>query len=244
MKSDRLGQPSTPRAGLSGRNEDPSAMISLKTLAARVDSTAAATRQASSDDSGMIDLKKLMANAAASPEPMPPVLCPDGGLFAVPEATLTPQVMAAELQSNEAHTKAIGAKGKWFAAAIVMALGTAGAMVALHARSKPVPQVQAGVAAALPTAAEPRGVVEAPKVQEPPQSVVNAPPKDEPKNGAAPPVPQRNRRAVTSSDSRNRSRQESTATSGKTETKPPVPPAGSCDLMCEIQRAAARNKKK
>jgi hypothetical protein len=248
MKSDRLGQPSTPRAGLSGRNDDPSSMISLKTLAARVESTAPAAREPQLDDSGMIDLKKLMAkasNAAPSPEPLAPGLCPDGGLFALPEQTLTPQVMAAEMQSNEAQPTAIGGKGKWLAGAIVMTMATAGVMVALHARSKQVPQVQTAVAAAArAAAAEPRQFVEAPKAQEPPQSAAIAPPKvDEPKAGGAPPVvAQRNRRVVKSPAQQDPTRQDAATGKPKTEVKPP--PSEPCDLMCEIQRAAARKKQK
>ncbi|MBK9265615.1 MAG: hypothetical protein IPM54_38230 [Polyangiaceae bacterium] len=247
MKSDRLDQPSSSMGGLSGRNDDHAGMLSLKTLAAKVE-PAASTRETTLEDSGVIDLKKLMANA----EPVdlfPPVLNPaDAGLFAVPEITLVPQVVGTQNQANDAQAKATGGRGKWVAAASLMAVAAVGTLIGLHARgleaqSKSVPQLQNGVAAAARTVSpEPRERAEAPRPQPTPQSVATALPSPaQPKAvQARAPAPQKIRRAVTNPPLRDRARKAEPAAEPKPEVKQPPPEP--CDLMCEIRRRATKKK--
>jgi hypothetical protein len=241
MKSDRRSQPSSAGGSLSRPNDDNSVMFSLKTLAAKAEPTVSASQPASMDDSGLIDLKKLMANAGASDQ-LPPVLFPDeAGLFALPEETLAPQVVTAPDESADVQGKAMRGRGKWLAA-ILMTVSAGAGMGVLHTRSKDVPQLEARVAAAAERAAsEQRKFVAAPPGQDTSPSVANVvpTPEDTTAKVVEPVATFRGRRAVVSPPSRDRSKQDVPA---KTKTETKQPPPEPCDLMCEIERAARKKR--
>ena len=233
MKSDRPGQPFSTNC-LSGRNDDNSAMFSLKTLAAKVDPTASSTRQTSLEDSGVIDLKKLLANTARVDVAAPVSSSADAGLFALPESTLVPQMMETPSPSNDRQARATGGHGRWFAAAMLIVATGAGTMIALHARSlhaqsASVLRLQSGVAAAARAA----GSVALVEAHAPPaESVV---PKADETKAADGLSPQRSRRSVV-----DRSRKTAPAVKQRTEVKQPA--SEPCDLLCEIRRRAQRKK--
>lgn len=244
MKSDRRPLPPPPGSRLSGPTDDSSAMFSLKTLAAKVESTATATQAATTvDDSGLIDLRKLMASAEATAN-LPPVLAPEAAYpFGPPEeTTLLPQVF--ETQAVVVETNTVHNRKKWIAigaAMVVSTLITVGVMQVSRREPSQLATSPTQAASPVPAAqAEPSKFVEtvpSPVVEEktPPASVNTV------ATSAAAPV--RAQRAVPVAPRRDRSTSTAPTPTNKAEVKKP-PPSAPCDLMCEIQRAAQRKKQK
>jgi hypothetical protein len=236
MKSERLGHSSSSRRGLSGSNDD-SSVVSLKELVANAGPASSVARATTLEDSGLIDLKKLMANAPPSSDALPPVLAPsEAGLFDLQEMTLAPHVAAVSDASNEAPTKASVGWAKWFGAAIVGTLVVVGTLGILHARTAHVPEQQIRVAAAMPaTPIATNRFVEEPRPAETPPVVTTAAP-TETKAPAIATTTQRSPKTAVQTPSRTRTQQETPPP----KVEPAPPPPAACDLMCEIQRAARK----
>lgn len=243
MKSDRLGHSSSSGNRLSGSNDD-SSVVSLKALVAKVDSSASTPRATSFEDSGLIDLKKLMANAPApSSDALPPVLAPnEAGLFAVPEPTLTPPVHGDLSLSGDAPKNGSRGHAKWLVAAMVTMIAVVGTIGILQARTSPVAQTERATSPAVqPPPSEPQRFVEAKPAPEAVAPVVAAEPeKVEAQASATSTHP--GRKAAISTASRERVRRETPTVKAKPEETPKS--STPCDLMCEMRRAASNKTAK
>ena len=247
MKSDRRVLPLPPESGLSGPNDD-NVMFSLKAFAAKAEPTVPATQGAATvDDSGVIDLKKLMANAGPF-EDMPPILSPlEAYPFGAPEeATLVPQAFGT---AKPAEANPRGKNVKWLAMSFVLvtsAIVTVGVLQMRSAQNAPAPETMrmGQAAAAVDTKTLPSRPVEI--VAPPTNSLVvkentaATTAKDQPPAATALP---RAQRPFANPPNRERARQTTSVPKGKTEAAPTpsAPPAEPCDLRCEIDR---RMKKK
>jgi hypothetical protein len=246
MSSDRLGHSSPSSSlgdGLSRPNDD-SSVVSLKALVAKADAKVATSRPATTEDSGLIDLKSLLASAPPpSSDALPPVLQPTAaGLFDVPEATLNPYVAPAPGLASETPAPASSSAAKWFVAASALALAVVGTMGVLqmranHAKSEAAISA-AAIAAAPVEAARPveTAVPVEPKAPEVANTAVEVAPQP------ATTQPRINRQATAHSVPRDNTHREQPATTAKPTPTEVIPPAGPCDLMCEIQRAAKKKK--
>lgn len=240
MNSDRLGQSSSSRGGLSGSNED-SSVVSLKALVAKASPQKSAAPAATFDDSGLIDLNKLkaMENAAAASGALSPVLAAnEAGLFAMPERTLTPQVAAAPSLSEDTQANPTAGRGKWLVVGAVAALlAIVGTFGAVYMQSSSPAQSESTVAPATETT-ETRAAETSPRV-EPTPAVTAAPaPTTESRPEATQARP--NRQAAISTATQNRAGREVPVVQNKPEQKPA--PSTPCDLRCEIERAAKKKK--
>ena len=246
MKSARLGQSSVSRSGLSGSNDD-SSVVSLKALVAKVEPQSSAARTASFDDSGLIDLKKLMADASSSSRALPPVLAPsEAGLFAIPEPTLAPHVATTVSLSEETAENKSAGRGKWLAAAgVFVILAVAGTFGVLRSQtpatasseSTTTPVIEAATASHSPVETAPVAAV----VDTTPAPTIAATTTPETRKDTTQPRP--TRQASVNAAARDRAGHESPAVvKTKPEEKPATSPA--CDLRCEIERAAKKQKSK
>ncbi len=231
MNSERLGHSSSSRGSLSGPTDENS-VVSLKALAARATPKLSSARASLLEDSGMIDLKKLMANAAPSSNALPSVFAPsDAGLFAVPEVTFVPHVAAV---SGVSAKDSVG-WAKWLGAATLVVLAGLGTLGILQARKAHVSDRQSGVSVAAAVATtEKLGFVEAPRPIDTAHEVTHVAPtaKETPAPVA---TAYRTRKAVVPTPPRNQAQQEATP---PPEVEAQQPPPAPCDLMCEIERAA------
>lgn len=246
MRSDRLGHSSPSstssavKDGLSGSNDD-SSVVSLEALVAKADAKAASSRP-TTEDSGLIDLKSLMASASPpSSDSLPPVLEPSAaGLFDVPEPTLNPYVSEAPSLASETPAPAPSRAAKWFVVASAVVFAIVGTIGVLHARTNRATAEQANSPAVTPAAqieaqqAEPAAIPVAPKAPEianvAPEVAPQAVPAQTPKSGQSTAI------------SKPRDSNQPKATPEKAKSAEVAPPAGACDLMCEIQRAAKKKK--
>ncbi len=246
MKSDRLGQSSSSRSGLSGSNDD-SSVVSLKALVAKVEPQSPATRSATFDDSGLIDLKKLMAEAPPpSSRALPPVLAPsEAGLFAIPEPTLSPHLATTMSLPEDATTNKFGGRSKWLAVAGVTTMLAIAATVGVMRSQAPAAQQDANTTPVMEAAnasqppADP--TLTAPVVPAVPAATAAPPTTPEPRTDATQARP--NRQASVNNPTRDRGTRESPAVvKNKVEDKSVT--AAACDLRCEIERAAKKQKSK
>lgn len=251
MRSDRLGHSSPSSSlgdGLSRPNDD-SSVVSLEALVAKADAKVATSRPATTEDSGLIDLKSLLASAPPpSSDVLPPVLQPTAaGLFDVSEATLHPHVAPAPGSASETSAPASSSRAaKWFVAASALAL-VVGTIGVLQTRANRADSAEAISAAAIPAApveaARPVEAavpveLEAPEVAPAAQEIAPPPATTQP----ATTQPRINRQPTANSVPRDNTRREQPATTAKPKPTEVIPPAGPCDLMCEIQRAAKKTK--
>lgn len=251
MRSDRFGHSSpsssssssSTRDGLSRTNDD-SSVVSLKALVAKADAKVAVSRPATTEDSGLIDLKSLLASA---PQPksdaLPPVLQPPAaGLFDVPPMPIQPHVGASAGSAGETPAPRSSRAAKMFVAASALALVVVGAVGVVQMQANQARTEEAASAAAIPEApVEAARPVEAASAAE-----VQAPEVANPAGESAPPTeatqPRVNRQATVNSVPHENTRREQPVATAKPKSPEAAPPAGPCDLMCEIQRAAKKKK--
>jgi hypothetical protein len=242
MGSDRLGQSSPSRDGLSKSNDD-SSVVSLKALVAKADPNVSSGRARSGEDSGLIDLRQLMASAPPpSSDALPPVLAPsEAGLFAVPEATFPPQVAAANGLASETPSSTSSTSAKWFVAGAALSFVAVIMVGVLQYRTNRADSSQSNVASVVPASpVEANQPLEtaAPILPKAPEEAVAAP------TAEAPPVaiqPRTARPIAIPRVARNSAPKETSTAEHKPDEK--IPPPSPCDLMCEIQRAAQKKAK-
>lgn len=252
MKSERLGHssPSSSKGdGLSRPNDD-SAVVSLKALVAKADAKATANRAPSTEDSGLIDLKSLLASAPPpSSDALPAVLQPPAaGLFDVPEATLNPYVAAAPGLARETPAPGTSRAAKWFVAASALALAVVGTIGVFHARTDQVVATQtSSVASPASPAIDPGAPSEAAKpveaavpIEPKAPEVANALPEATPQPVAT--QPRINRQTTANSTTRDNTRREQASTTAKPKAAEAASAAGTCDLMCEMKRTVTKKK--
>ncbi len=237
MKSDHRVLPLPRETGLSGPDNDNSVMFSLGAVAVKAESTVSAMQAAATvHDSGLIDLKKMMANAVA--QELPPFFSPlDAYPFGAPaeEATLLPQAFEA---AKPAEAKTGEKNVKWLAMSFVLVASAVVAVGVLQMRSaqnEGAPEVvRMGHTV---SAGESRPV----EVVAPPTNSLVV------KENTAATTTNNQALAATALPRPQRPvanpQQNASVTKGKTEAAPtlPAPSDEPCDLRCEIDR---RMKKK
>jgi hypothetical protein len=236
MKSDRLGPSSTSAVGLSKSNDD-SSVVSLKALVSRTDPTLSARRAATTEDSGLIDLKKLMATAPPSSDALPPVLAPqEAGLFAVPAPNAMPAPVPSSSLADETAAPSTS-RAKWFAVVSVAIMLIVGGVAIVQKREPSPPQVaQAGIVLPSNESVSPKFVEAKQPVEAQPRPETKPPaPVDTRASGS----PQVSRQAAVTATSRERAGRDAPVTKRPVEEKAP---AQACDLMCEMERAAKKRK--